>query len=56
MTDPFLYPGIKLQTSATDNFPTEQEIMIKWTGNGAAGRLDTVRQAVQRRPLDVAGL
>jgi branched-chain amino acid transport system substrate-binding protein len=37
VTDPFLYPGIKLQTSAKDNFPTEQEIMIKWTGNGAAG-------------------
>jgi branched-chain amino acid transport system substrate-binding protein len=31
-TDPFLYPGIKLQTSATDNFPTEQEILIKWSG------------------------
>ena len=37
VTDPFLYPGIKLQTSARDNFPTEQEILIKWTGNGAAG-------------------
>ena len=36
-TDPFTYPGIKLQTSATDNFPIEQEILIKWTGNGAAG-------------------
>ena len=30
--DPFLYPGIKMQTSATDNFPIEQEIMIKWQG------------------------
>ena len=35
-TDPFLYPGIKLQTSAIDNFPIEQEIMIKWAG-GATG-------------------
>ena len=34
--NPFLYPGIKLQTSATDNFPIEQEILIKWQG-GATG-------------------
>jgi ABC-type branched-subunit amino acid transport system substrate-binding protein len=34
--NPFLYPGIKLQTSAKDNFPIEQEIMIKW-GGGASG-------------------
>jgi branched-chain amino acid transport system substrate-binding protein len=34
--DPFVYPGIKLQTSAKDNFPIEQEIMIKWAG-GATG-------------------
>jgi branched-chain amino acid transport system substrate-binding protein len=34
--NPFVYPGIKLQTSATDNFPIEQEIMIKWAG-GATG-------------------
>jgi branched-chain amino acid transport system substrate-binding protein len=34
--NPFVYPGIKLQTSATDNFPIEQEIMIKWSG-GASG-------------------
>jgi hypothetical protein len=32
--DPFVYPGIKLQTSAKDNFPIEQEIMIKWAGGG----------------------
>ena len=32
--NPFLYPGIKLQTSAKDNFPIEQEIMIKWAGGG----------------------
>jgi branched-chain amino acid transport system substrate-binding protein len=34
--NPFVYPGIKLQTSAKDNFPIEQEIMIKWAG-GASG-------------------
>jgi branched-chain amino acid transport system substrate-binding protein len=32
--NPFVYPGIKLQTSARDNFPIEQEIMIKWAGGG----------------------
>jgi branched-chain amino acid transport system substrate-binding protein len=37
VTDPFTYPGIKVQTSPIDNFPIEQEILIKWTGNGAAG-------------------
>ena len=36
VTDPFTYPGIKLQTSARDNFPIEQEILIKWSG-GAEG-------------------
>jgi branched-chain amino acid transport system substrate-binding protein len=36
ITDPFLYPGIKLSTSARDNFPVEQEILIKWAG-GAEG-------------------
>jgi branched-chain amino acid transport system substrate-binding protein len=34
--NPFLYTGIKLETSAKDNFPIEQEIMIKW-GGGATG-------------------
>jgi branched-chain amino acid transport system substrate-binding protein len=34
--NPFVYPGIKLQTSAKDNFPIEQEIMMKWAG-GATG-------------------
>jgi branched-chain amino acid transport system substrate-binding protein len=34
--NPFVYPGITLQTSAKDNFPIEQEIMIKWAG-GATG-------------------
>jgi ABC-type branched-subunit amino acid transport system substrate-binding protein len=33
--NPFVYPGIKLQTSAKDNFPIEQEIMIKWAGGGS---------------------
>jgi branched-chain amino acid transport system substrate-binding protein len=36
VTDPFSYPGIKIQTSPTDNFPIEQEILIKWSG-GAKG-------------------
>jgi branched-chain amino acid transport system substrate-binding protein len=30
--NPFVYPGISLQTSAKDNFPIEQEILIKWSG------------------------
>jgi branched-chain amino acid transport system substrate-binding protein len=30
--NPFVYPGIKLQTSTKDNFPIEQEILIKWAG------------------------
>ena len=34
--NPFVYPGIRIQTSAKDNFPIEQEIMIKWSG-GATG-------------------
>jgi ABC-type branched-subunit amino acid transport system substrate-binding protein len=34
--NPFVYPGIKIQTSAKDNFPIEQEIMMKWKG-GASG-------------------
>ena len=34
--DPFLYPGIGLQTSPTDNFPLEQQILVKWEG-GATG-------------------
>jgi branched-chain amino acid transport system substrate-binding protein len=36
--DPFVYPGIKIQTSATDNFPIEQLIMTKWSG-GAGGAM-----------------
>jgi branched-chain amino acid transport system substrate-binding protein len=32
--NPFVYPGIKLQTSLKDNFPIEQEIMVKWAGGG----------------------
>jgi branched-chain amino acid transport system substrate-binding protein len=35
--NPFVYPGITLQTSAKDNFPIEQEIMIKWTGQDWQG-------------------
>ena len=49
VVDPFLYPGIKLNTSPKDNFPAEQEILIKWGGGGtgdweAFGKLyDNVR-------------
>jgi branched-chain amino acid transport system substrate-binding protein len=35
--DPFLYPGITLNTSAKDNFPTEQEILSKWAGGATGG-------------------
>jgi len=35
--DPFLYPGITLNTSAKDNFPTEQEILDKWSGGATGG-------------------
>jgi len=34
--NPFVYPGIKLKTARRDNFPIEQEIMIRWAG-GATG-------------------
>jgi branched-chain amino acid transport system substrate-binding protein len=34
--NPFVFPGIRLQTSSTDNFPIEQEVLIKWSG-GASG-------------------
>ena len=36
VVDPFTYPGIKMNTSAKDNFPIEQEILVKWNG-GATG-------------------
>jgi branched-chain amino acid transport system substrate-binding protein len=34
--NPFLYPGVTLETSAKDNFPLEQEVLIKW-GGGSTG-------------------
>jgi hypothetical protein len=39
--NPFVYPGITLQTSAKDNFPIEQEILVKWVGQDfqAVGKL-----------------
>ena len=37
VADPFEYPGMKLQTSAKDNFPSEQLVFIKWNG-GASGQ------------------
>ena len=30
--DPFVYPGVRIKTSARDNFPMEQLIMEKWSG------------------------
>ncbi len=36
--DPFVYPGITIQTSATDNFPLEQLNLTKWSG-GAGGAM-----------------
>ena len=36
VNNPFTYPGIRMNTSATDNFPIEQEILVKWNG-GATG-------------------
>jgi branched-chain amino acid transport system substrate-binding protein len=30
--NPFVYPGIRIETSARDNFPIEQEIMTRWSG------------------------
>jgi branched-chain amino acid transport system substrate-binding protein len=35
--DPFLYPGISENTTAKDNFPTEQEILVKWAGGASGG-------------------
>jgi len=44
--NPFVYPGIKLKTKVTktahDNFPIEQEILIKWAGAGANGDFQPV--------------
>src|ERR1700730_485134 len=37
VADPFEYPGMKLQTSAKDNFPSESLIFQKWNG-GATGQ------------------
>ena len=47
--NPFVYPGIKIQTSATDDFPIEQEILS--SGRRRHGRLSSVRQAPHERPL-----
>jgi branched-chain amino acid transport system substrate-binding protein len=35
--DPFMYPGLRIKTSKTDNFPIEQLIMTKWTGGTSGG-------------------
>ncbi|HET7572403.1 MAG TPA: ABC transporter substrate-binding protein [Gaiellaceae bacterium] len=34
--NPFVYPKIRIKTSAKDNFPIEQLVMIRWSG-GATG-------------------
>ena len=34
--NPFLFPGVSLQTGPKDNFPLEQETLIRW-GGGATG-------------------
>jgi hypothetical protein len=34
--NPFLYPGVGLKTSSSDNFPVEQQILVRWTG-GTSG-------------------
>ncbi len=41
--NPFVYPGITIKTSATDNFPIEQLIMTKWSG-GAGGAMHAFGQ------------
>lgn len=35
--NPFVYPGLTIKTSNTDNFPIEQLIMTKWTGGTSGG-------------------
>jgi branched-chain amino acid transport system substrate-binding protein len=36
--NPFVYPGIKIQTSSKDGFPIEQLILTKWSG-GPGGEM-----------------
>lgn len=33
-TNPFLLPGVKVQTSSSDHFPIMQEQVITWNGTG----------------------
>jgi len=40
-SNPFVFPEIKIQTSAKDNFPIEQLIMTKWSG-GAGGAMQSL--------------
>jgi branched-chain amino acid transport system substrate-binding protein len=35
--NPFLYPGVTLQTGPGDNFPIENEILAKWNGGATGG-------------------
>jgi branched-chain amino acid transport system substrate-binding protein len=36
VVNPFLLPGITMNTSSTDHFPIDQEILVRWSG-GATG-------------------
>jgi len=45
--NPFVYPGVRIQTSAKDGFPMEQLNLLKWSGGAAGnwqplGKLQTV--------------
>jgi branched-chain amino acid transport system substrate-binding protein len=35
--NPFLYPGITMNTSPTDHFPLDQEILVRWSGGATGG-------------------
>jgi branched-chain amino acid transport system substrate-binding protein len=35
-TNPFLLPGVTVQTTSSDHFPIMQEQMISWNGTGWA--------------------
>ncbi len=35
--NPFLYPGVSLKTGVGDNFPLENQILVKWSGGAAGG-------------------
>jgi branched-chain amino acid transport system substrate-binding protein len=43
--NPFVYPGITIHTSATDNFPMDQLVMTKWSG-GAGGAMQPISKVL----------